>query len=97
VSGNKTTSALPKGSGTWVTDCQVARLVEDINCQSTKLLGHENCREAGGMREIESVGDAASAMLAAANTHNKGKKRFTVRAVGFDNFHTYVYLIQLVN
>ena len=74
-------SALPEESGACVTDCQVAeeRFVVEANCQSTKLLGHENCRVAGGMREIESVGDAASAAEAAANTYNERKKCFTSR------------------
>jgi hypothetical protein len=47
------------------------RFVEDINCQSMKLLGHENCRDAGVICEIESVGDAAWAAPAIANTHNQ--------------------------
>jgi len=43
----------------------------DINCQSVKLLGQENRAEAGGTSDMESVGDAASAVHTNANTHQE--------------------------
>jgi hypothetical protein len=71
--GNKTTNTLFKGTTACVTACQLPdeRFVVDINCQFTKLVGHENRRVAGGTRDNESVGDVASAALAMANIHNE--------------------------
>jgi hypothetical protein len=99
VEGNRTTSALPKASGVCVTGCQAAEetFVVEVNCQSAKLLGHENCREAGGTCEIESVGNAASAGAASVNRHHKRKKRFTSRGIGFNECHPCLPLIQPMN
>jgi hypothetical protein len=41
-----------------------------------KLLGQENCTLAGGTREIESVGEAASAAHAMANTQKETHEGF---------------------
>ena len=72
ANGNKTTNVPFEGTTACVTDCQLAdeRFVVDINCQFTKLVGHENRRVAGGAGDTESVGDVASAVHAIANTHN---------------------------
>ena len=43
----------------------------EVNCQLTKFDGQENRRVAGGTREMESVGEVASAVQATANAHKE--------------------------
>jgi hypothetical protein len=62
------------------------RFETESNCQSEKLLGHENCRLAGETREIDSVGETAWAANAIANTQDERKKDFTPQAVGLGNW-----------
>src|SRR3979490_1897324 len=73
ATGNKTTNVLFKGTTACVTACQLADegFVAAINCQFTKVVGHENRKVAGGTRDNESVGDAAWAAHAMADTHNE--------------------------
>ena len=77
---------MPKEATVCVTACQLVdeRFVVNINCQSKKLLGHENCRAAGGTEDIDSTGAAASAEHAMTNRHNERKIGFTPRQ-GFWN------------
>ena len=71
MSGTVTTSELFERLADCTTPSQLDedRFVEDINCQSVKLLGQENRTDAGGTSFIESVGDTAAAVQIIANTH----------------------------
>jgi hypothetical protein len=86
ANGNKTTNVLFEGTTDCVTACQLPneKFVVDINCQFTKLLGHENRMVAGGTRDIESVGDAASAAHATANRHNERQKGLRQDTAGLE-------------
>jgi hypothetical protein len=78
--GIETTSALLEGNGVSGTGCQMpeATFVVDTNCQLAvvKLLGQENCRISGEMKEADSGGNCASTRHVVVKTHKATPKVF---------------------